>query len=69
MLIKFYLLDVRTLPFDRLLQHLVGASYFTLINERYFRLPFEQFIAQSLRELVAVGAAEWHDGIVANRDT
>ena len=68
-LIKFYLLDVRSLPFDRLLRHLAGARYFTLINERYFQLPFEQFIAQSLRELVAVGAAEWRDGIAANHGT
>ncbi len=51
------------------LQHLAGARYFTLINERYFRLPFDQLIANSVHELVAVGAAEWHDGIVANRDT
>jgi glyoxylase-like metal-dependent hydrolase (beta-lactamase superfamily II) len=68
-LIKFYLLDVRSLPFDRLVQHLSGARYFTVINERYFRLPFDALIANSVRELVAVGAADWHDGIVANRDS
>jgi hypothetical protein len=68
-LIKFYLLDARSLPFDRLVQHLSGARYFTVINERYFRLPFDALIANSVRELVAVGAADWHDGIVANRDS
>ena len=67
-LLKFYLLDARSLPFDRLVQHLAGARYFTVINERYFRLPFDQMIANSVHELVAVGAAVWHDGIVANRD-
>ena len=68
-LIKFYLLDVRSLPFDRLVQHLAGARYFTVVNERYFRQPFDEMIANSVHELVAVGAAEWHDGIVANRDS
>lgn len=68
-LIKFYLLDVRSLPFDRLVQHLAGARYFTVVNERYFRQPFDEVIANSVHELVAVGAAEWHDGIVANRDS
>jgi glyoxylase-like metal-dependent hydrolase (beta-lactamase superfamily II) len=67
-LIKFYLLDVRALPFEQLVRHLVGARYFTVINERYFRLPFDELIARSVRELVAVGAAEWYDDTVTNRD-
>lgn len=68
-LVKFYLLDVRALPFDQLVGRLAGARYFTVINERYFRLPFQELIATSVRELVAVGAAEWRaDGTVANRD-
>ena len=67
-LLKFYLLDARSLPFDRLVQHLAGARYFTVINERYFRVPFDQLIERSVHELVAVGAAECHDGVVANRD-
>jgi glyoxylase-like metal-dependent hydrolase (beta-lactamase superfamily II) len=68
-LIKFYLLDARSLPFGRLVQHLAGARYFTVINERYFRLPFDEMIANSVNELVAVGAADWREGIVANRDS
>jgi glyoxylase-like metal-dependent hydrolase (beta-lactamase superfamily II) len=68
-LIKFYLLDVRSLSFDRLVRHLSSARYFTVINERYFRLPFDEMISNSVHELVAVGAAEWRDGIVTNRDT
>ena len=43
-LIKFYLLDARS-------------------------LPFEEMISNCLHELVAVGAAELRDDIVANRDT
>ena len=67
-LIKFYLLDVRSLPLEALIRHLSGARYFSVINERYFRVPFEQLIERSVHELVAVGAAECHDGMVANRD-
>jgi glyoxylase-like metal-dependent hydrolase (beta-lactamase superfamily II) len=67
-LIKFYLLDVRSLPLQTLSQHLSGARYFNVINERYFQLPFDRLIEGSVHELVAVGAAECHDGVVANRD-
>jgi glyoxylase-like metal-dependent hydrolase (beta-lactamase superfamily II) len=68
-LIKFYLLDVRSLPLEALIRHLSGARYFNVINERYFCVPFEQLIERNVHELVAVGAAEWHDGMVANRDS
>jgi glyoxylase-like metal-dependent hydrolase (beta-lactamase superfamily II) len=67
-LIKFYLLEVRSLPLQTLIQHLSGARYFNVINERYFQLPFDRLIERSVHELVAVGAAECHDGVVANRD-
>ena len=67
-LIKFYLLDVRSLSLEALIRHLSGARYFNVINERYFRVPFDQLIERSVHELVAVGAAECHDGVVANRD-
>jgi glyoxylase-like metal-dependent hydrolase (beta-lactamase superfamily II) len=67
-LIKFYLLDVRSLSLEALIRHLSGARYFNVINERYFRVPFDQLIERSVHELVAVGAAESHDGVVVNRD-
>jgi glyoxylase-like metal-dependent hydrolase (beta-lactamase superfamily II) len=67
-LIKFYLLDVRSLQLEVLVRHLSGARYFNVINDRYFRVPFEQLIERSVHELIAVGAAECHDGVVANRD-
>jgi glyoxylase-like metal-dependent hydrolase (beta-lactamase superfamily II) len=56
-LVKFYLLEVRRIGMSRLVAHVAGARYFQLINERYFRMPFEVFVQQQVRELVASGAA------------
>ena len=67
-LIKFYLLEVRSLPFAALLSHFGGARYFEVINERYFRVPLDELIGRCVRELVAVGAAGWNGEIVSNRD-
>lgn len=67
-LIKFYLLEVRSLPLEALVRHLAGARYFAIINERYFRLPFDQLIERCVRELAAIGAVEIVDGAVVNRD-
>jgi glyoxylase-like metal-dependent hydrolase (beta-lactamase superfamily II) len=67
-LLKFYLLEVRSLPFSALVQHLSGARYFHLINDRYFAMAFDELLARLVRELVKSGAAEWADGAVSNRD-
>ncbi len=67
-LIKFYLLEVRSLPLDALVRHLARARYFDIINERYFRLPFTQLVERCVRELAAIGAVEIIDGTVVNRD-
>jgi glyoxylase-like metal-dependent hydrolase (beta-lactamase superfamily II) len=67
-LIKFYLLEVREIEFDALVDHLQDARYFRLINERYFKLPFEDFIRRSVAELASAGAVELSDGRVVNRD-
>jgi glyoxylase-like metal-dependent hydrolase (beta-lactamase superfamily II) len=67
-LLKFLLLDLRAVPFESLVERLADARYFVIINERYFRKPFADLIAQIVRELSAVGAADWRDGVVANRD-
>lgn len=67
-LLKFYLLEVRSLPFSELVQRLSGTRYFRLINERYFRVASDELLARIIRELVNAGAAEWRDGTVANRD-
>jgi glyoxylase-like metal-dependent hydrolase (beta-lactamase superfamily II) len=67
-LLKFLLLDWRTIPFDRLVAHLAEARYFVVINERYFRRPFAELIAQIVRELESTGAAERRGDLVANRE-
>jgi len=68
-LLKFYLLEVRSLPFSALVQHLSGARYFHMINERYFAVAFDELLARLVRDLVKSGAAEWTDGTVSNRDS
>jgi len=67
-LIKFYLLDVREIAFEALVAHLGGARYFHLVNERYVRLPFAEFVRWTVDELVAAGTAELDGGVVRNRD-
>jgi glyoxylase-like metal-dependent hydrolase (beta-lactamase superfamily II) len=67
-LTKFLLLDLRRIDFHALVRHLSGARYFTLINDRYFRLPFDSFIARTVDDLVAAGAATRVGACVENRD-
>jgi glyoxylase-like metal-dependent hydrolase (beta-lactamase superfamily II) len=68
-LIKFHLLQVRSIARDALLEHLSGARYFRVIHERYFaEQPFEAMIARALQELAATRAAELDDDIVRNID-
>ncbi len=56
-LLKFYLLEVRKVTMRDLVAHVAGARYFRVINERYFRMPFEDFVRQQVTELAASGAA------------
>ncbi|MGH6624168.1 MAG: MBL fold metallo-hydrolase [Burkholderiaceae bacterium] len=67
-LTKFILLDVRAIALDALVRHLESARYFRLVNDRYFRQPFEVFIARTVDELVTMGAASLVNGRVENRD-
>ena len=68
-LIKFHLLQVRSIARDALLEHLSGARYFRVIHERYFaEQPFEAMIARALQELAATRAAELDDDVVRNID-
>lgn len=67
-LLKFHLLIVRHVALDELFQRCSGWHYARLINERYFRLPFPEFIERNVQELVAGGALLLHNGVVANRD-
>jgi glyoxylase-like metal-dependent hydrolase (beta-lactamase superfamily II) len=56
-LVKFYLLEVRQVAMQDLIAHVAGARYFRVINERYFRKPFDEFVRRQVTELVASGAA------------
>ena len=56
-LVKFYLLEVRKVAMRDLIDHVAGARYFRVINERYFRMPFDEFVHQQVMELAASGAA------------
>jgi len=56
-LVKFYLLEVRKVAMRDLVDHVAGARYFRVINERYFRMPFDEFVRQQVTELAASGAA------------
>ena len=67
-LLKFHLLIVRNVALEVLFQRCSGWHYARLINERYFRLPFPEFIERNVQELVAGGALLLHNGVVANRD-
>jgi len=67
-LLKFYLLIVRQVSLRDVIAHCSGMYYAKIINQRYFRLPFSEFIARTVDELVAGGALELRDGVVANRD-
>ena len=67
-LLKFHLLIVREVALEELFQRCGGWHYARLVNERYFRLPFPEFIARNVQELVAGGALLLHNGVVANRD-
>jgi glyoxylase-like metal-dependent hydrolase (beta-lactamase superfamily II) len=67
-LLKFHLLIVRDVALEELFRRCGGWHYARLINERYFRLPFPEFIARSVEELVAGGALRLDNGFVANRD-
>ncbi len=62
-LIKFHLLIVRNVALEELIQRCAGWHYACIINERYFRLPFRQFIARNVEELAAGGALLLDNGI------
>jgi glyoxylase-like metal-dependent hydrolase (beta-lactamase superfamily II) len=67
-LLKFHLMIVRSVGLEQLIQRCVGWHYARIINERYFRLSFTEFISRNVAELVAGGALLLSNGVVANRD-
>ncbi len=57
-LLKFHLLEVREVSMrDADRRTSPGARYYPLINDRYFRMPFDAFVRQQVSELAARGAA------------
>lgn len=67
-LLKFYLLEVRQVSLPALIAHAAGARYYPLINDRYFRMPFEAFIRGQVSELVAAGVAVMNGDTVCDAD-
>ena len=68
-LIKFWLLDVRSTTLERLHRHFAATEYLRLIQRRYFpRQDIAQVINAQVAELVRAGAAEFAGGLLHNRD-
>ena len=69
-LIKFWLLEVRSTTLDNLHQHFSATQYMRLIHQRYFsRREFGPLIDSFVQELVGAGAAEFAGGRLHNRDS
>jgi glyoxylase-like metal-dependent hydrolase (beta-lactamase superfamily II) len=67
-LLKFYLLEVQRIAMADLISHVARARYFQLINDRYFRMPFDSFVRQQVDALATSGAAAVEGDFVANAD-
>jgi glyoxylase-like metal-dependent hydrolase (beta-lactamase superfamily II) len=68
-LIKFWLLDVRSTTLESLHRHFAQTEYLRLIHQRYFaRRAFAEMLDEHVAELVRAGAAEIAGGLLHNRD-
>jgi glyoxylase-like metal-dependent hydrolase (beta-lactamase superfamily II) len=67
-LLKFHLMIVRSVALEELIQRCAGWYYARIINERYFELPFGDFITRNVTELVASGTLLLQNGRVVNQD-
>ncbi len=68
-LIKFWLLDVRSTTLEHLHRQLAGTDYLRLIHQRFFPgQAFAKMIDSHVAELVRAGAAEFAGGLLHNRD-
>jgi glyoxylase-like metal-dependent hydrolase (beta-lactamase superfamily II) len=67
-LLKFHLMIVRNVGAAELIQRCTQWHYARIINERYFRLPFDEFISRNVAELAASGALLLQNGSVVNQD-
>jgi glyoxylase-like metal-dependent hydrolase (beta-lactamase superfamily II) len=69
-LIKFWLLEVRSASLDELHRHFAAAQYLRLIHQRYFgRRQFAPLIDAFVQDLIRAGAAEFAGGKLHNRDS
>jgi len=68
-MVKFWLLQVRSAPIADLTRHVAGSRYLKLINERYFADQTEAaVIERAVAELVAGGAAVRRGDRIDNLD-
>ncbi|HZA94811.1 MAG TPA: MBL fold metallo-hydrolase [Burkholderiaceae bacterium] len=67
-LLKFHLMIVRSVAIDELIQRCAGWYYARTVNERYFGLPFGEFITRNVAELAASGALLLQNGSIVNQD-
>jgi len=67
-LVKFWLLDRQRVTRAQLVGHFARARYLSLINERYFGLPFGAFIDRIVADLVAAGAAAQDGEVLCNAE-
>jgi glyoxylase-like metal-dependent hydrolase (beta-lactamase superfamily II) len=68
-LVKFYLLEVRSVTFDELAAHFSAARYFQEINARYVRQPWARFMRTIVDDLIALGAAAEREGRLIDKET
>jgi glyoxylase-like metal-dependent hydrolase (beta-lactamase superfamily II) len=68
-LIKFWLLDVRSTTLERLHEHFAATEYMRLVHRRYYaRQEFASLVDVFVAELVRAGAAAFSGGLLHNRD-
>jgi len=68
-LIKFWLLDVRSTSAEDLHRYCAATDYLRLIHQRYFRsTDFAQMIDDLVAGLVRAGAAQFAGGLLHNHD-
>jgi len=68
-MVKFWLLQVRSAPIADLTRHVAGSRYLKLINQRYFADQTEAaVIERAVAELVAGGGAARHGDRIDNLD-
>jgi len=68
-LLKFWLLDVRSTTRTSLHAHFGQTEFLRLIHRQYFaRRPFAALLDEFVDELVRAGAAQWSGDLLHNRD-